>query len=105
MKWNRQEYIDLMTFTSCERQMFVELFGPLVGLEEEWKAQGAAEEELNLTAFDWDYVLIVSCEGENTRIMGGFKPHVIENTWDMLHSKGTKIFCQDSNGKWKPLYL
>jgi hypothetical protein len=36
--------------------MFSELFGPLVGLSQEWTAQGASREELDLTAFDWDYV-------------------------------------------------
>jgi len=43
--------------------MFVELFGPLIGLEEEWRAQGATEGEINLTAFDWDHVPIVDFGG------------------------------------------
>ena len=43
MRWSREEYIELMTFGSVERQMFVELFGPLVGLEEEWRKQGATQ--------------------------------------------------------------
>jgi len=37
--------------------MFCELFGPLKALEEEWRAQGATEKEIGMTAFDWDYVL------------------------------------------------
>ena len=41
MKWTREEYIELMTFGNVDRPMFVELFGPLVGLPEEWRAQGA----------------------------------------------------------------
>jgi len=45
-----------MTFGRPQRPMFVELFGPLIGLEEEWRKQGATEEEIALTAFDWDYV-------------------------------------------------
>ena len=36
--------------------MFTELFGPLIGLEEEWRAQGASAEELDLSAFDFYYV-------------------------------------------------
>jgi hypothetical protein len=36
--------------------MFVELFGPLIGLEEEWRQQGATEDEINLTAFGFDTV-------------------------------------------------
>ncbi|HAI10122.1 MAG TPA: hypothetical protein DCM28_00330 [Phycisphaerales bacterium] len=61
MRWTREQYIDLMTEGSFERPMFTELFGPLIGLEDEWKAQGATDAELSLAAFDWDYVPIVSC--------------------------------------------
>ena len=39
-----------------KRPIFVELFGPLVGLEEKWRKQGVSEEEINMVAFDWDYV-------------------------------------------------
>lgn len=56
MKWTREQYIELMTFGGVERQMFVELFGPLIGLDAEWRAQGATEDEINMTGFDWDYV-------------------------------------------------
>ena len=56
MKWKRDEYLRMMTFGEFERPMFVELFGPLIGLPEEWRAQGATEEEINMVAFDWDYV-------------------------------------------------
>ena len=56
MKWNRQEYIDLLTYNHPPREMFVELMGPLVGLDKEWQAQGAAPGELDLTDFGFDYV-------------------------------------------------
>lgn len=56
MKWTREQYLDLMTFGDFERPMFVELFGPLIGLPEEWREQGATEDEIGMTAFDWDYV-------------------------------------------------
>ena len=68
MKWHREQYLDLMTFRRVDRPMFVELFGPLIGLEEEWREQGASEDELNLSAFDWDYVVNVLCGGR-TRAM------------------------------------
>jgi uroporphyrinogen-III decarboxylase len=64
MRFDRQQYLDLVTFGTGERPMFVELFGPLIGLEAEWRAQGATDAELNLTAFDWDYVNIVGCGGD-----------------------------------------
>lgn len=79
MKWNREEYIDLVTFRKFDRQMFVELFGPLVGLEQEWIKQGATSEELDLTAFDFDYVPLVSCGG-NTGLFGGLAPRILEDT-------------------------
>lgn len=47
----REEYLDYMTFRSNEKPLFTELFGPLIGLKEEWAEQGASAEELNLSAF------------------------------------------------------
>jgi len=79
MKWHREEYIELLTFGGCERQMFVELFGPLIGLEAEWLAQGASREEIGMVAFDWDYVPLVSC-GENTGWLSRIKPEILEET-------------------------
>jgi len=63
MNWNREQYLDLMTFGAAPRPMFTELFGPLVGLDAEWRAQGASEAEIAMTAFDWDYVPTVFCGG------------------------------------------
>jgi len=79
MKFSREQYLELMTCGSSERRMFVELFGPMVGLEKEWKAQGATKDEINLTAFDWDYVPVVECGG-NTGFFGGEKRRIIEET-------------------------
>ena len=78
MKWTREEYISLMTFGDVGRPMFVELFGPLIGLEEEWARQGATSEELSLSAFDFDYVPAINC-GANCGIFGGAEPRVIED--------------------------
>lgn len=61
MRWTREEYMALMTEGSFERPMFTELFGPLIGLEEEWREQGATDDEIALAVFDWDYVPIVTC--------------------------------------------
>ncbi len=58
MEWLRDAYLGYMTFRSAARPMFVELFGPLVGLEDEWRAQGATEGEIDLTAFGFDYVRV-----------------------------------------------
>jgi len=75
----REQYLDYMTFRHVERPLFVELFGPLVGLEEEWRAQGASEAEIGMTAFGFDYV---RWHGVQVRIgmMGGFEEVTIEET-------------------------
>lgn len=65
MRWTREQYMALMTEGSFERPMFTELFGLLIGLEDEWQEQGASADELSLAAFDWDYVPIMTC-GANT---------------------------------------
>jgi uroporphyrinogen-III decarboxylase len=79
MQWTREQYLDLMTFGHAPRPMFVELFGPLVGVEDEWRSQGASADELSLSAFDWDYVPIISCGG-NTHVHGGPPPLILEET-------------------------
>ena len=83
MQFSREAYIELMTFGRIERQMFVELFGPIVGLEQEWQEQGAGQDELDLTAFDWDYVATVNCGG-NTGLRGGLEPKIIKKTADYI---------------------
>lgn len=100
MRFSREEYLELMTFGQVERQMFVELFGPLIGLEDEWRAQGATEAELNLTAFDWDYVPVVHCGGA-TGFINGQEPVVLEDTpeyclWKDEMGRTMKIFKQVS---------
>ena len=57
MIWQREQYIAHCNFEFTGREMFCELFGPLIGLEDEWRRQGATEKEIAMTAFDWDYVL------------------------------------------------
>ena len=57
MIWTRDQYIAHSHFEFTGAEMFCELFGPLVQLEEEWRWQGASAKEIAMTAFDWDYVL------------------------------------------------
>jgi len=83
MRYRREEYLEYMTFGRFERPMFAELFGPLIGLEDEWRAQGATEEEINLVAFDWDYVPVVTCGGQ-TGVFGGPKECVVEDSEQYL---------------------
>ena len=96
MKWNREEYLELMTFGEIDRPMFVELFGPLVGLEDEWKKQGATKAEINMYGWDWDYVSRIGCGG-NTGQRGGFEKKVIEENDEY-------VIKRDSLGRKTKLY-
>ncbi len=78
MRYRREQYLELMTFGRVERPMFVELFGPLIGLEEEWRQQGASDDEINLTAFEWDYVPNIWCGGCVVPMLP--PPRIIEDT-------------------------
>jgi hypothetical protein len=77
--------------------MFSELFGPLIGLEDEWRSQGADEQEIAMTAFDWDYVPYVDCGGE-CGPFGTPEPIVLEETEEYLvqrdHLGRTSKLCK-----------
>jgi len=79
MRFHREQYLDLLGFRGAVRPMFVELFGPLVGLEEEWRAQGAAEDEISMEAFDWDWVPTAPCGGV-TGLFGAPPSRVLSET-------------------------
>ncbi|MHC4871736.1 MAG: uroporphyrinogen decarboxylase family protein [Planctomycetota bacterium] len=75
----REEFLDHMTFQKNTRPLFTEIFGPLIGLKEEWEEQGAVPEELDFSAFRYQ------CESRfrvpvNCGRIGGFKEEVIEDT-------------------------
>jgi uroporphyrinogen-III decarboxylase len=82
----REEYLDHMTFVSNDRPLFTEIFGPIIGLKEEWEAQGATIEELDFSAFQY------RCEARgrvpvSTGRHGGCKPEIIEETDDFILSR------------------
>ncbi|MHB9133365.1 MAG: uroporphyrinogen decarboxylase family protein [Armatimonadota bacterium] len=89
MEVRREEYLDFMTFRSNARPLFTELFGPLVGLKEEWAAQGASPAELDLSAFPFrramDGYLPV-----NTGWMGGQPEEIIEETVEHIIARDTR---------------
>lgn len=75
----REEYLDVMTFRGNGGPLFTELFGPLVGLKEEWTAQGATPGELDLSAFrfrcpEWAYV------PTTTGWIGAVEEEILEET-------------------------
>ena len=51
MEVRREDYLDHMTFKRNIGPMFTELFGPIVGLKDEWAAQGATPEELDMSCY------------------------------------------------------
>jgi len=51
----RREYLDHMTFEQVAAPMFTEIFGPLIGLKEEWEEQGATAQELDFSAFRYRF--------------------------------------------------
>jgi hypothetical protein len=75
----REEYLDYMTFGANTRPLFTEIFGPMVGLKEEWAAQGGTPEELDLSAFRYrraaDGGVPVS-----TGFIGGSPEKILEET-------------------------
>ena len=79
MIWNRERYIAHSLFEDTGREMFCELFGPLHALEAEWKLQGASEKEIDMTAFDWDYVPVVGLAGTSGAVTG-IRPQILEDT-------------------------
>lgn len=77
MEVRREEYLDHMTFKSNERPLFTEIFGPLLGLKEEWAAQGASPAELDLSAYSFRRPMRGGIP-VNTGFMGGAKIVILE---------------------------
>jgi hypothetical protein len=77
----REEFLDHMTFLRNDRPLFTEIFGPIVGLKEEWEEQGATPAELDFSAFSY------RCEARghlpvHTGMLGGYPEQRIEETED-----------------------
>lgn len=79
MDIRREEYLDHMTFRANRRPLFTEIFGPLVGVKDEWRAQGATEAECNLSAFSFRAPLRASVAA-STGWIGGDQETIIEET-------------------------
>lgn len=75
----REEYLDYMTFERNDRPLFTEIFGPMIGLKEQWLAQGATSEELDFSAFTYR-----CCErgavAVNTGFVDGLREETLEDT-------------------------
>jgi len=83
MEVRREEYLDYMTFRTNERPLFTEIFGPLLGLKDEWLAQGASPGEIDMSAFRyrraaWGHIPV------NTGWMGAVADEITEETDDYI---------------------
>ncbi len=86
MEVGRDEYLNYMTFQSNDRPLFTEIFGPLLGLKEEWVEQGASPGELDFSAFRYrramdGYVPV------NTGWIGGCEEEILEETDEYIISR------------------
>jgi len=79
MEVRREDYLDYMTFQRDIGPMFIELFGPIVGLKEEWVAQGATPEELDMSCYRYRRHMNGSVP-VSTGMIGGDKPEIVEET-------------------------
>ena len=79
----REEYLDYMTFQANERPLFTEIFGPLIGLKEEWAAQGATPEEFDLSAYKFRAPMRARIP-VNTGWIGGEPEVILEETDDYM---------------------
>lgn len=82
----REEFLAYMTFQRNERPLFTEIFGPLVGLKEEWLDQGASAEELDFSAFRYRCPRFADLPVVTGRF-GGQAPSVLEETDHFLLSR------------------
>jgi len=82
----REEYLDWMTFRGGDRIPFTEIFGPIVGLKEEWEEQGATPAELDFSAFRYRCPKRGGLPVATGRI-GGQTPVVLEETEDYVLSR------------------
>ncbi len=78
MEVGRESYLDYMTFRSNGAPMFTEIFGPLLGLEEEWRNQGASEAEIDFSVFRYRRPMTHSV-GVNTGWLGGGPQTILED--------------------------
>ena len=93
----REEYLEHMTFQALTRPQFTEIFGPIIGLKEEWAAQGATPEELDMSAFRYRRAADVGLP-VSTGFRGGQPEEIIEETEDY-------VIARDGRGRLTKLHV
>lgn len=83
MEVRREEYLEHMTFAANHSPLFTEIFGPIIGLKDEWRAQGATEAELDLSAFRYRRPMTAGVP-VNTGFVGGRPEELLVETDEYL---------------------
>jgi len=83
MEVRREEFLDYLTFHANERPLFTEIWGPIVGLKEEWAAQGATPAELDLSAYKFRRPQNGGVPVE-TGWLGGCEEEILEETGEYI---------------------
>ncbi len=83
MEVPREEYLEHMTFEANHSPMFTEIFGPMVGLKDEWRKQGASADEIDMSAFRYRRHMAASVP-VNTGLIDPHEEKVLEETDDFL---------------------
>ncbi len=91
MEVRREEFLDYMTFQANERPLFTEIFGPIIGLKEEWAAQGATPEELDMSVYRYRRHALGGIP-VSTGFIGGMEEQILEETDE-------HIIARDARGR------
>ncbi|MFI4910468.1 MAG: uroporphyrinogen decarboxylase family protein [Sedimentisphaeraceae bacterium JB056] len=75
---SKESFLDWMTFKGGDQIPFIEIFGPIIGLKEQWFEQGATETELDFSAFTYREPLVHRLDINNGRL--GVSSKIIEET-------------------------
>lgn len=89
---SREDYLDYMTFKRPLAPLFTEIFGPLIGVPEEWREQGASPEELDFSAFRYR-----THPAGGVPVNGGFMGAVCEQ--EVLSEDDEAIVYRDRMGR------
>lgn len=91
MLWKRESFLSHLCFGETDREMVVELFGLLIGTEDHWRAQGASDEEIALSAFAWDQV--------DTLVIPANRGPLNEFEEQILSDTDTETITRDTYGR------
>lgn len=90
----REAFLDHMTFVANESPVFGELFGPMIGVKDDWQKEGATAAELDFSAFRYREPLFHHLP-LNTGFAGrGVEPELVEETaehWIWVDELGRRM--------------